>query len=149
MLKSLHLTGLLMAVALAPGARGHALSQGDPKHQCWAPPPSYSERADWYDAEGRFVRDTNIRSIPSLVLRFAGTYRLLVITSEGGLEKEVAEYNLKLAPPTRAQREKIGQIGAVASGRLQVPLVAVLNYKRAIVGQRGVKDRSGGNLSGE
>jgi hypothetical protein len=147
--KSLHRMGLILFVALAPGVPSYALAQGDPNLQCWAPPPSYSERTDWYDAEDRFVGDTSIRSTASLVGRFAGTYRLLVVTSEGGLEKEVAEYNLKLAPPTLAQREKIGRIGAVASGRLQVPLVAVLEYKRAVVGRHTVTDRSHGDLSGE
>jgi hypothetical protein len=82
------------------------------------------------------------------VRRFAGTYRLLVVTSEGGLEKEVIEYKLKLAPPTQSQREPSDRIPAVASGRLQVPLVAVLAYERGALGQHTMTARPYRDLSG-
>src|SRR3954454_1362905 len=136
----LHPTRLIVAVALGSGMASYALAQADPNQRCWAPSPPYSERTNWYHAEGRFVDDTTVRSTESLVRRFAGTYRLLVVTSEGRPEREVAEYNLTLAPPTRAQDSKIRQIGAVKAGSLQVPLVAVLRYTRAIVGRDSVRD---------
>jgi hypothetical protein len=121
----------------------------DPNERCWAPEPSYSERTEWYDARGRFINDTNTRSTASLVRRFAGRYRLLIVTTEGGLEREVAEYNLKLAPPSPRTGQKIQQIGAVVAGKLQVPLVAILSYKRGIAGRRAVKAGLQGELSGE
>jgi hypothetical protein len=145
----LDLTRPLLTVVFGSGVSGYALAQARPDDRCWAPPPSYTERTDWYDAEGRYVQDTTARSTASLVRRFAGTYRLLVVTSEGGLEREVAEYKLKLARPTKAQDEKIRTIGAVASGKLQVPLVGVLEFKRGAVGRRTIRDRSRGDLSGE
>jgi hypothetical protein len=145
----LELTRLVVTVAFGSGLPSYALAQGDANHRCWAPSLPYSERTDWYDAEGRFVQDTNPRSTASLVRRFAGKYRLLVVTSEGGFEKEIVEYNLKLAPPTPSQEVKIRHIPAVASGRLQVPLVAVLEYKRGAVGRRTITDGPKGDLSGE
>jgi hypothetical protein len=149
MLKSFDVSSLIVAVALGSVVSEYALAQDDPGQRCWAPQPAYSERTDWYGADGRFVNDTNTRSTVSLVQQFAGTYRLVVVTSEGGLEKEVAEYKLKLAPPTQAQGEKIRQIGAVAAGSLQVPLIAILEYRRGAVGRRTVTDRSRADLSGE
>ena len=146
---SLEVTRFIVAVALGSGVPRYALAQDDANHGCWAPQPSYSERTDWYDADGRFVNDTKTRSTASLVRQFAGTYRLVVVTSEGSLEKEVTEYKLRLALPTQAQGEKIRQIGAVAAGRLQVPLIAILDYRRGAVGRRTVTDRSRGGLSGE
>ena len=147
--KSSDVIRLIVAVALGSGVPRCALAQADPNHRCWAPQPSYSERTDWYDADGRFVNDTNTLSTVSFVRKLAGTYRLVVVTSEGTIEKEVAEYKLKLEPPTQAQGDKIRQIGAVAAGRLQVPLIAILEYRRGAVGRRTVTDRSRADLSGE
>src|SRR5690242_2460219 len=105
------LTTLIVSVAIAAGVSTSLRAQMDPNERCWAPEPSYSERTEWYDARCRFINDTNTRSTASLVRRFAGRYRLLIVTTEGGLEREVAEYNLKLAPPSPRTGQKIQQIG--------------------------------------
>jgi hypothetical protein len=141
----------LIAVALLGSALPYdAGAQEGPTQRCWTVSPSYSERTDWYDAEDRFVRDTSTRSSASLVRRFAGTYRLLVVMSEGAWEKEIVEYNLKLAPPTPSQLERIRRIPAATSGRLQVPLVAVIEYRRGAVGQRAMtRRRTYNDVSGE
>jgi hypothetical protein len=148
-MRSLVMLTSALGVASCSAAWPHKmLAQADPDRRCWAPSPPYSERTDWYDAEGQFVHDTGARSIASLVERFAGDYRLLVVTSEGGLEKEIIEYRLRLARPTRPQSEQIARIPAVAIGRLQVPLVAVLEYERGALGQHAMKTRPYRDLSG-
>lgn len=128
---------------------GDAFGQTAFDRRCWAPRPSHSERTDWYDAEGNFVRDTSVRSVASLARRFAGTYRLLVVTSEGDWEREIIEYRMTLAPPTPTQKVRIARIPAAADGRLQVPLVAVLAYSRGVRGREPVTGRPRGDLSGE
>jgi hypothetical protein len=147
-------SSVLLVAVIAAAVCGIALphdafGQDALERRCWAPRPPYSERTDWYDAEGGFVRDTSIRSVASLVQRFAGTYRLLVVTSEGDWEKEVAEYRMTLAAPTPAQEAQIARIPAVASGRLQVPLVAELVYERGVRGREPLTGRPHRDLSGE
>ena len=143
------LIAAMTVAACAAAWPSEASAQADVDRRCWAPAPPYSERTDWYDADGDFVRDTSIRSPTSLSERFGGTYRLLVVTSEGDLEKEVIEYRLTLAAPTRSQQQQIDRIPAVANGRLQVPLVAVLIYERGVRGRETLTGRPHRDLSGE
>src|SRR4051812_48244413 len=96
-----------LASALAAWLWGAALETPGAAHSaapmCRAVSPTLDERTSWYDADGDFIRDTATKSAGALVQRFAGTYTLLVVTSEGSLEKRIAEYALKLEPPDAAQ----------------------------------------------
>jgi hypothetical protein len=124
------------AALQTPGA---AQSNGAP--MCRAVSQTSDERTSWFDADRDFIRDTAVQSAGALVKRFAGTYTLLVVTSEGSLEKRIAEYALKLEPPDAAQSDQIRQIPAVTAGRLLVPLMATINYRRGAAGRRKTADR--------
>lgn len=143
----------LLASALAAWLWGAALqtpvaaqSHGAP--MCRAVAHTSDERTSWYDADGDFIRDTTARSPGALVQRFAGSYTLLVVTSEGSLEKRIAEYALKLERPDAAQADQIRQIPAVTAGRLLVPLMATIDYRRGAVGRRKTADPPRPDITG-
>ena len=140
---------VVLATTLGAFTEQEALAQAGFDRECLAPAPPYSERTDWYDAEGLFVHDTSARSSSSLADRFAGAYRLIVVTTEGALEKEIVEYRMSLGAPNRSQQEQIDRLPAVASGRLQVPLVAKLDYERGATGQQRMARRPYRDFSGQ
>jgi hypothetical protein len=115
---------------------------------CRAVSQTSDDRTSWFDADRDFIRDTTAQSAGALVKRFAGTYTLLVVTSEGSLEKRIAEYALKLEPPDSAQSDQVRQIPAVTAGRLLVPLMATINYRRGAIGRRKTADRPWPDIAG-
>lgn len=126
-----------------------ALAQADSGVMCEAPQPFPDERTDWYDAEGDFIRDTTPLSSATLAQKFAGSYRLLVVTSEGSLEKVIAEYKLDLAVPTAAQAEEARRIPAAAAGKLVVPLVATMEFRRGATGRKMTAGRPWPDIAGK
>jgi hypothetical protein len=142
-----------LASALAAGLWGAALqtpgaAQTNGAPMCRAVSQTSDERTSWFDADRDFIRDTAVQSAGALVKRFAGTYTLLVVTSEGSLEKRIAEYALKLEPPDPTQSDQIRQIPAVTAGRLLVPLMATINYRRGAIGRRKTADRPWPDIAG-
>lgn len=125
-----------------------ALAQADPAAMCEAVNPPWEVRTAWYSAEGDFVRDTTPKSSAALAERFAGDYRLLVVTTEGSLEKVVTEYALRLAAPSPLQTEHIRQIPAAAQRKLVVPLVATMVLKRSATGHHETAGRPRPELAG-
>ena len=125
-----------------------AVAQGD-SGPCMAPTPRVGERTGWYDADGLYVLDSTPKSSETIVQKFAGTYTLLVVTTEGTLEKVLAEYRLTLAPPSPTQLAEIHQLPAAAEGRLLVPLVGVLHYARGATGSRKTDGAPWPDLTGD
>lgn len=142
------------ALALAVGScsmlyQTPAVAQADPRLMCQAAVASLEERADWYDADGDFIRDTTPQSSAALAQRFAGRYTLLVVTTEGSLEKVLAEYRLELAVPTSAQAEAARRIPAAAAGKLVVPLVAKMEFRRGATGRQRTVGRPSPDIAGK
>lgn len=102
--------------------------------RCVAPRPASSVRTDWYNAEGDYIRDTTPRPPRALSEHFREAYTLLVVRTEGTVEKLIDEYELRWSWPTDSQQRVIQQIGAVESGLLTIPLVGTLVHKRSASG---------------
>ena len=102
--------------------------------RCVTPQPALSERTDWYDADGDYMRDTTPKSPQDLREHFRRAYSLLVVRSEGGIEHVMDEYDLRWAEPSDTQNRGLRQIPAVASGRVTIPLVGTLAHRRGAIG---------------
>jgi hypothetical protein len=101
---------------------------------CASPRPAPSARTDWYDAEGEYILDTTPQAPKAVSEHFREAYTLLVVRTEGTVEKLVDEYELRWFWPTDSQLRDIQQIGAVGSGALTIPLVGTLVHKRSASG---------------
>jgi hypothetical protein len=126
---------LWFALLLFGGIWPHtATAQNALAPRCASPRPALSERTDWYNAEGDYILDTTPQAPKALSEHFRKAYTLLVVRTEGTLEKLVDEYELRWAWPTDSQLRVIQQIGAVGSGALTIPLVGMLVHKRSASG---------------
>jgi hypothetical protein len=144
--RSLH--ALALAACGVVVSETPALAQAQAASLCMAVRPSLDERTSWYDADGDFVRDTTPQNSTALAQRFAGAYTLLVVTTEGSLEKVLAEYELRLAAPNPEQTDQVRQIPAAAAGKLIVPLIATIEYRRGATGGHRAAGRPRPDITG-
>lgn len=128
---STRLRSWLAMIVIAGIWPGFASAQGQRSQRCESVRPSLSERTDWYDEDGHYIRDTTPRGAAVLSKHFRREYLLLVITTEGRPDKVIDEYELRWAPPTDSQRTRLHRTPAVASGALTVPLVGTLTHRRS------------------
>ena len=123
----------VLAVLLSAHTQASAAQETLP-WRCVTPQPTLSERTDWYDADGDYIRDTTPKNSQYLRDHFRRTYSLLVVRSEGGMEHVMDEYHLRWAEPLDSQDRELRRIPAVESGRMLIPLMGTLAHSRGTVG---------------
>jgi hypothetical protein len=128
---STSLRSWLVMVVIAGTWPGSVSAQGQWSWRCESVRPALSERTDWYDEDGDYIRDTTPQDAAALSKHFRREYLLLLITTEGRPDKVIDEYELRWAPPTVSQGTRLRRIPAVASGALSVPLVGTLTHRRS------------------
>ena len=123
-------------VVLALGAAtafAACLQAQEPTPQCVAVDPTpFGLRTRWFDAQENEIYDTTPQTPDALARRFAGTYSLLVVTSEGKPEKLAAEYVIHFSKPRADQLLALDRI-PTAPGTFVVPVEATVDFVRSVV----------------